>query len=48
LRGDVTKLRAELAHAPTRQLSAEARAHLVEMAALLDEAQKAPLVRQAV
>jgi hypothetical protein len=48
LRVDVTLLRAELAKAPTRQLSAEARAHLVEMAALLDEAQKAPLVRQAV
>jgi len=48
LRVDVTTLRAELAKAPTRHLSAEARAHIVEMGALLDEAQKAPLVRQAV
>jgi len=48
LRVDVTKLRAELARASSRQFSAEAKAHIAEMAALLDEAQKAPLVRQAV
>ena len=48
MRADITKLRAELARAPARQLSAEAKAHIAEMAALLDEAQKAPLVRQAV
>jgi hypothetical protein len=47
-RADLTRLRAELAAAPTRQLSAEAKAHLAEMASLLDEAQKAPIVRQAV
>ena len=48
LRVDVTKLRAELARASSRQFSAEAKAHIAEMAAMLDEAQKAPLVRQAV
>ena len=48
LRVDVTTLRAELAKAPTRRLSPEAKAHIAEMAVLLDEAQKAPLVRQAV
>ena len=48
MRADITKLRTELARAPARQLSAEAKAHIAEMAALLDEAQKAPLVRQAV
>ncbi len=47
-RADVVRLRAELAAAPVRQLSAEAKAHLAEMASLLDEAQKAPIVRQAV
>ncbi|MGE5739793.1 MAG: zinc-dependent metalloprotease [Betaproteobacteria bacterium] len=47
-RADLTRLRAELVAAPTRQLSAEAKAHLAEMASLLDEAQKAPIVRQAV
>ena len=47
-RADVTRLRAELAAAPARHLSAEAKAHLAEMASLLDEAQKAPIVRQAV
>ena len=48
LRVDVTTLRAELARASTRRLSPEAKAHVAEMAVLLDEAQKAPLVRQAV
>ena len=48
MRVDVAKLRAELERAPLRRLSAEAKAHIAEMAALLDEAQKAPLVRQAV
>ena len=42
------KLRAELARIPTRQLSAEAKAHVAEMISLLDEAQKAPVVRQAI
>ena len=48
LRVDATRLRNELAKVPTRQLSAESKAHVLEMASLLDEAQKAPLVRQAV
>jgi hypothetical protein len=48
LRVDAIRLRSELAAAPTRHMSAEAKAHVAEMAALLDEAQKAPLVRQAV
>jgi hypothetical protein len=48
LRADATKLRSELARAPTRQLSAEAKAHVAEMISLLDEAQKAPVVRQAI
>ena len=48
MRVDAAKLRAELAATPTRQMSAEAKAHLSEMATLLDEAQKAPVVRQAV
>ena len=48
MRVDITRLKAELAAAPTRQMSAEAKAHIAEMQSLLDEAQKAPLVRQAV
>jgi hypothetical protein len=48
LRVDATRLRAELARAHTRRMSEEAKAHILEMAATLDEAQKAPLVRQAV
>ncbi len=48
LRVDAARLRSELAAASTRHMSAEAKAHVAEMAALLDEAQKAPLVRQAV
>jgi hypothetical protein len=48
LRVDATRLRAELAAARTPRMSAEAKAHIAEMAAMLDEAQKAPLVRQAV
>jgi len=48
LRVDATRLRAELLAAPTRRMSAEAKAHVSEMATMLDEAQKAPLVRQAV
>ena len=48
MRLDAARLRGELRTASTRALSPEARAHVAEMAALLDEAQKAPLVRQAV
>ena len=48
LRVEATRLRTELAAAPRRRMSEEAKAHLLEMAALLDEAQKAPLVRQGV
>jgi hypothetical protein len=48
MRVDATKLRNELERAPTRRMSAEAQAHIAEMAALLDEARKAPIVRQAV
>jgi hypothetical protein len=48
MRVDAKKLRAELAHVPTRHLSAEAKAHVAEMTSLLDEAQKAPIVREAI
>ena len=48
LRVDATRLRSELARASTRRMSEEAKAHLLEMAAMLDEAQKAPVIRQAV
>ena len=48
MRVDAMKLRSELARVPTRRLSAEAKAHVAEMIALLDEAQKAPVVRQAI
>jgi hypothetical protein len=48
LRVDATRLHAELVSVSTRRMSAEARAHILEMAAMLDEAQKAPLVRQAI
>ena len=48
LREDAAKLRAELVHAPTRRMSEEAKAHVAEMATMLDEAQKAPIVRQGV
>jgi hypothetical protein len=47
-RVDATRLRTELRSASTRHMSAEAKAHIAEMATMLDEAQKAPLVRQAV
>ena len=47
-REDAAKLRAELVHAPTRRMSEEAKAHVAEMATMLDEAQKAPIVRQGV
>jgi len=48
LRVEATRLRADLLRAPTRRMSEEAKAHILEMAAMLDEAQKAPIVRQAV
>ncbi len=48
LRVDALRLRGELAAVSTAHLSLEAKAHVAEMTALLDEAQKAPLVRQAV
>jgi hypothetical protein len=49
LRADATKLRTELALAKDRKgFSAEAKAHLGESLVLIDEALKAPLVRQAV
>jgi hypothetical protein len=48
LRVDAGRLAHELKAAPTRRMSPEAKAHLAEMAAMLDEAQKAPLVRQAI
>jgi len=47
LRADATKLRAELAAAQKRsKSSAETKAHIAESLAALDEALKAPLVRQ--
>jgi hypothetical protein len=48
LRVEATRLRADLRRAPTRRMSEEAKAHILEMGAMLDEAQKAPIVRQAV
>ena len=49
LRADATRLRAEIAQSKDRKhLSAEAKAHLHETLALLDEALKAPLIRQGV
>jgi hypothetical protein len=49
LRADALRLRGELARAKDRPgLSEEAKAHLAESLALVDEALKAPLVRQAV
>ena len=49
LRADAQRLRVELARAKDRPgLSEEAKAHLAESLALVDEALKAPLVRQAV
>ena len=48
LRAEAKMLRAELAAAQSRKgLSAEARAHIDEMITTLDEALKAPIVRQA-
>jgi hypothetical protein len=48
LRADAQRLSAELAQAKGRRgRSAEANAHLAEMRATIDEALKAPLVRQA-
>lgn len=48
LRVEATRLRADLARAPTRRMSEEAKAHILELEAMLDEARKAPIVRQAV
>ena len=49
LRADAMQLRGEIVKAKDRkELSAEARAHLAESLAQIDEALKAPLVRQAV
>jgi hypothetical protein len=49
LRADATRLRAELVRAKDRPgLSEEAKAHIAESLAIVDEALKAPLVRQAV
>jgi hypothetical protein len=48
LRVEAKALRGELAAAPSRGRSAEARAHLSEMKATLDEALKAPIVRDGV
>ena len=49
LRADARLLRAELATAQSRpSFSPEARAHLAEAYAMLDEALKAPIVRQGV
>ena len=49
MRADAKTLRAEVAAAQGRRAySIEARAHLAETLALLDEALKAPLVRQSV
>lgn len=48
LRADAVALRAELAAAGKRRtLSVETRAHLAESVATLDEALRAPLLRQA-
>jgi hypothetical protein len=48
LRADAVALRGELEAAlRKRGWSAEAKAHIAEAAAMLDEALKAPLVRQA-
>ena len=46
LRADAKRLRAELAAAQSRRWSREAQAHIADMIAMLDEAQKAPIVRQ--
>ena len=49
LRADAVRLSSELAAASgTRTMSAEAKAHVTEMSTMLDEALKAPLVRNAV
>ncbi|HJU21376.1 MAG TPA: zinc-dependent metalloprotease [Casimicrobiaceae bacterium] len=48
LRVEATRLRADLARAPTGRMSEEAKAHILELEAMLDEARKAPIVRQAV
>ncbi len=49
LRADAKRLRTELAAAQARNgYSPEARAHLAEALAMLDEALKAPIVRQGV
>jgi len=49
LRADATKLRGEIAKAKDgKSLSPEAKAHLYESLAQLDEALKAPLIRQGV
>ncbi len=46
LRADAKRLHAELAAAQSRKWSREAQAHIADMLAMLDEAQKAPIVRQ--
>ncbi|MDE2360221.1 MAG: metallopeptidase, partial [Betaproteobacteria bacterium] len=46
LRADAKRLHAELAAAQSRRWSREAQAHIADMLAMLDEAQKAPIVRQ--
>ncbi len=46
LRADAKRLRAELAAAQSRKWSREGQAHIADMLAMLDEAQKAPIVRQ--
>lgn len=48
LRVDAGRLHTELLAASTRRMSAEAKAHIAEIATMLDEARKAPLVRQGV
>ena len=48
MRADATKLRGELAAAEKRnRISEEAKAHIAESLATLDEALKAPLMQQA-
>ncbi|MGE5087646.1 MAG: zinc-dependent metalloprotease, partial [Candidatus Levyibacteriota bacterium] len=48
LRADARQLRSELAAAQSRRWSREGQAHIADMIAMLDEAQKAPIVRQGV
>jgi hypothetical protein len=47
MRADATRLRGELAAAAKRnKVSVEAKAHIAESLALLDEALKAPIMKQ--